>query len=129
ASITSNFSFDVGAGANGGLSPGNAAAPGSVGLSGSIGYTEKPTVSYVPLQGQRFVTQLLSPMNPRVILLMYHSGWAIDRIFKVCVQRLGHLQNATRASGPTPSTPPRFAEFFEATGHLRALWSEGAIDM
>ena len=34
-----------------------------VGLSGSIGYTEKPTVSYVPLQGQRFVTQLLSPMD------------------------------------------------------------------
>lgn len=129
ASVTTNFTFDVGAGSNGTVNPGNQAAPGSVGLSGSIGYTEKPTVSYVPLQGQRFVTQLLSPMDARVILLMYHSGWAIDRIFKICVQRLGPLQNATRASGPTPTTPPRFDAFFEATRHLRVLWAEGNIDM
>ncbi|MEZ4453816.1 MAG: hypothetical protein R3B09_30450 [Nannocystaceae bacterium] len=129
ASVTTNFTFDVGGGATGTVNPGNAAAPGSVGLQGSIGYTEKPTVAYVPLQGQRFVTQLLSPMDPRVILLMYHSGWAIDRIFKICVQRLGPLQNATRASGPTPSTPPRFDEFFQATAALRDLWAAGALDM
>jgi len=126
ASITSNYSFEVGGGTSGTLNPG---ATHSVGLSGSVGYAEKPTVSYVPLQGQRFATQLLSPVDPNVILLMYHSGWSIDRIFKICVQRLGPLANATRASGPTPSRAPEHERFFEFTGLLRQLWEAGDLDM
>jgi hypothetical protein len=126
ASITSNFTFELGGGANGGLSTSKVH---TVGLSSSVGYAERPTVSYVPLQGQRFATQLLSPIAPRIILLMYHSGWAIDRIFRICVQHLGPLHNATRASGPTPDTPPEYDGFFEATDLLRTLWQRGHLDM
>lgn len=126
SSITSNFQFELGSTASGTINPG---AANTVGLGGSVGYTEKPTVSYVPLQGQRFVTQLLSPLKSDVILLLYHSGWAIDRIFKVCVQRLGPLDNATRASGPTPSSPPQYSSYFEATEILRELWLAGALEM
>ncbi|MCA9635332.1 MAG: hypothetical protein KC420_04790 [Myxococcales bacterium] len=126
SSVTTNFTFEVGSGAGGTINP-SAGSTGTV--SGSVGYTEKPTVSYVPLQGQRFVTQLLSPLDPRVILLMYHSGWAIDRILRICVQRLGPLDNASRASGPTPDSPPDHAGFFEATTILRNLWLEGAVEL
>ena len=126
ASVTSNYVFEVGGRAEGGLATGPAR---SVGLSSSLTYAERPTVAYVPLQGQRFATQLLTPIDPHVILLMYHSGWAIDRIFKICVQRLGPLTNAARASGPTPERPPDHAAYFELTRHLRALWEAGHLDL
>ncbi len=126
SSITSSFAFELGSSANGTVFP---AATRGAGVGGNVGYTDKPTISYAPLQGARFVTQLLSPLDPKVLLLMYHSGWSIDRIMKVCIQRLGPLDNASRASGPTPSTPPEHAPFFEATAQLRTLWLAGALEM
>lgn len=126
SSITSSFAFEVGSSASGTVFP---TATRGAGLGGNVGYSDKPTISYSPLQGARFVTQVLSPLDPKVLLLMYHSGWSIDRIMKVCVQRLGPLDNASRASGPTPSSPPEHTAFFEATAQLRQLWLAGALEM
>jgi len=126
SSITSSVVFELGSSASGTVFP---TASRGAGLGGNVGYTDKPTISYSPLQGARFVTQLLSPLDPKVLLLMYHSGWSIDRIMKICVQRLGPLDNASRASGPTPSSPPEHEPFFEATALLRQLWLAGALEM
>ena len=43
---------------------------GLTGYGGSLGlgYAEKPTVSFTPLQGDKFVTQVLSPIEPATLL-------------------------------------------------------------
>lgn len=125
-SISSSLSVEVGASVTGAVARGGG---GSVAPGSSVTYIERPTITYAPLQGTRFGTQFLSPIELGDLLLLYHSGWAIDRIFKVFVQRLGPLQNAPRASGPTPDTAPIFEGFFEATAILRSLWSEGLVDL
>jgi len=106
--------------------PGN---DGIDGVIGSLSYEEQPTITYLPLQGERFVRQLLTPISPDQIELLYYSGWSIDRILRVCVQRLGSFRNAPSASGPTPVRAPTFEGFRELSSLLRDLQVEGALSV
>ena len=90
-------------------------------------YEENPAVSYAPLQGEKFVRQLLSPISLETMLLLYHSGWSIERIFRCSIQQLGPLKNAPGASGPTPDQAPEFREFTRAAKLLRELQVQGKI--
>lgn len=124
-SISSSLSIELGATVGAAASAqGTTVSPGS-----GVTYVERPTITYAPLQGSRFGKQFLRPLELEDIELLYRSGWAIDRILKVFVQRLGPLQNAPRASGPTPDAAPEFADFFAAAGILRSLWTEGRIEL
>lgn len=125
-SVSSSLSMEVGGAVGGAVTPGTG---GTVSPGTSVTYIDRPTITYVPLQGSRFGKQFLSPIELADIQLLYHAGWAIDRIFKVFVQKLGPLQNAPRASGPTPDHAPEYAAFFAATDALRALWQEGLVEM
>ncbi|MHC4263774.1 MAG: hypothetical protein ACYSWX_14725 [Planctomycetota bacterium] len=103
------------------------ASTDELGLGTSITVTRAPTVSYVPLQGEEFVRQLLTPIDGRTLVLLYHSGWAVDRLFRLSLQSLGSLPNAPRASGPTPASEPEFASFLEAVALLRELQLDGRL--
>lgn len=127
-SISSSLSLELGSEVGGVAGP-QTAGGGVVTPSGRVNYTERPTITYAPLQGQRFGQQFLSPLDLRGLLLLYHSGWSIDRIFKVFLQHLGPLPNAPRASGPTPDTEPLYRDFFGACELLRKLWSASMLDL
>src|SRR5688500_17590332 len=86
-SVSSSLSLELGSEVGGTIGP--VAAGGGVATpAGRVNYIERPTITYAPLQGQRFGQQFLSPMDLRGLLLLYHSGWSIDRIFKVFLQHL-----------------------------------------
>ncbi len=87
----------------------------------SAGYATRPTLSYVPLQGNEFIQQLLTPLTAEKILLLYRSGWHIKRLFTICVQEMNGLKNAPRASGPTPGRAPEHEDFSKAVELLREL--------
>ncbi|MHA2065945.1 MAG: hypothetical protein ACXABY_16360, partial [Candidatus Thorarchaeota archaeon] len=96
ASVSTNFDFDVSALASASLPE----SGGKIyGFGAGVGYTERPTITYTPLQGDQFVTQLMSPVDLDTILLLYHSGWSIERIFLVSLQSVNGLKNAPGASG------------------------------
>jgi len=95
----------------------------------SISVNEKPTVFYVPVEGEKFVRQMMTPMNPDLLLLLVQSGWSIDRVFSVGLQEINGLKNAPTASGPTPSREPEFRDFREAVRLLRVLQREQLIGL
>jgi hypothetical protein len=94
-----------------------------------VAVNEKPTIFYAPLEGEKFVRQMMTPMNPDLLLLLVKSGWSLDRVFTVGVQEMNGLKNAPTASGPTPSREPEFREFREAVRLLRALQREQLLDL
>ncbi|MEO0649173.1 MAG: hypothetical protein AAFZ65_00665 [Planctomycetota bacterium] len=100
-----------------------------LGIGGSITTTRAPTVSYTPLQGEQFVRQLLTPIDVRTLVLLYHSGWSIERLLRLTVQRLGPLRNAPRASGPRPTEAPDYALFLRTVHHLRDLQRAGRLEL
>lgn len=126
SSVTTSFEIEAQGQASGAWS-----APDfdGFGLSGRLTLSERPTVTYLPLQGEKFVQKLMKPLETEILALMYHSGWSLDRILKVCVQRLGPLVNAPRASGPTPKFAPEYEAFYEAAALLQALWERGDVEL
>ena len=90
---------------------------------------EKPTISYSPLHGENFVKGVLTAVSLKTIVLLFHSGWNVERIFKVCLQRIDNLKNAPSASGPTPKIAPKTEKFFKAAKYLRQLQLQGGLDL
>jgi len=126
ASVSTSFVFDASASASASV-PESAATV--YGMGAGVGYTERPTITYTPLQGDKFVKQLMSPVDLDTILLLYHSGWSIERIFRTSLQSINGLRNAPGASGPTPDHVPEYKEFGEVVKLLRHLQLRRVLDM
>lgn len=99
------------------------------GLRGGVAVSESPVITYTPLRGEVFAKRLLIPMSPTTLVLLANSGWSIERLMLCCVRRLGTLDNAPRAAGPTPDTPPRYEAFHELADKLRALQKVGRLQV
>jgi len=109
------------------------------GLKGRLAYEEKPTVTYSPLRGQAFVRQVLSRVTLDTVLLLDASGWSTARVLRMCIENVNGLDNAARASGPTPADAPDVTAFrraidlladFEGRGDLVLFrkQTEGAVE-
>lgn len=94
---------------------------------GSVAVNEKPTIFYAPLEGEKFVRQMMTPMNPQILLLQVKSGWSLDRVFSVGIQEMNGLLNAPTAAGPQPSRAPEYVDFREAVKLLRGMQRENKL--
>jgi hypothetical protein len=114
ASVSCSYNEQVGLG--GSFSPTRGDSFTNVyGLTGSAAFSEQPTIVYVPMQSERFAKQMLSPVSADALLLLTNSGWSLRRVLSLCVQRMNGLQNAPRASGPTPTWAPEYKDFQRAS--------------
>ena len=89
-----------------------------------VGYTDKPTITYQPVQGEDFLENVLSGISLDSIMVLTQSGWSIERVFGLCVERTNGLLNAPTASGPTPLHEPQFKQFKQLLEHKTANISE-----
>lgn len=113
-SISAQFQFEQSADIAGRLNENvgpNPINPDSLDLGGGVSFSDRPTVIFSPVQGQTFVRQLMTPINLDTLLLLQRSGWRLDRIMQLCVQSINGVDNATRASGPTPPDVPPYKDF------------------
>ena len=93
----------------------------NLGLSGNGSYSEKPTITYLPLNGADYVKNVLSPISLDTILLLTRSGWAADRVFRLTVNKINGVNNASEASGPTPSSAPTYKGFRLLASQIKEL--------
>ena len=124
--IASQYSLTSNVTANGSLKDNFS---NSIALGTKIEYQEKPTISYTPLHGQSFITRLLSQVSPDTISLLYKSGWSVERLFLLCMERIQNIKNAPSASGPTPKYAPNYKDFKKLCDLLRDLQVEGQIQL
>lgn len=124
--IVSQFSFQGGVAAdfNRSISPGSLTS--TVDIAPNVSYSEAPTITYTPMQGEEFVTRLLMPVDIQIMKMFLRDGWGVGRIVRTFVQRLGPMPNAVLASRPTSSRIPVYKDFSEFTRILRKLqWLDG----
>ena len=98
-------------------------------IRGKLAYEEKPTVTYSPLRGEDFVRQILSRISLETILLLDSSGWSIERVIRLCVEDINGIDNAAKASGPTPSNPPDISDFNALVTSLASLEAKGGLSI
>ena len=133
--IAASLELNMSLGANSSLGITSSASPRDTvarGLSlgpASIALSEKPTIFYAPLEGEKFVRQMMTPINPDILFLLVRSGWSIDRVFLIGVMEMNGLKNAPTASGPAPSREPEYREFAEAARLLRTLQRDNRLDL
>jgi len=84
-------------------------------------YEDKPTITYQPLQGDKFVKNMLEQISLEVLLLLSNSGWSVERILRLCVQDINGIHNARSASGPTPNYAPEYKDFRTVAKLMRTL--------
>jgi len=124
ASISTSFAFQAGVGVSASILP---TAADKYGVSQELSYIEKPTITYTPLHGEKFVKQVLTPIDPQILLLLYHSGWSIDRLMRVTVQNINGIPNAPTASGPTPDKAPYYERFNNVSALIRRLQQSRSV--
>lgn len=125
--VTTQYSFVPGASASAGFGSGDVDTTGSIGAG--VEYSEVPTVSYVPLQGDDFARRLLTPVSLEALFLLGNSGWSIDRLLRLCIQRINGIPNAITASGPTPDIAPEYSDFHRVTSRMRELQLSGDLSL
>ena len=80
SSVVAGYSLQTGIGISGMLSTGNAIQGNSISGSGQAIYTHRPTITYTPLTGQKFLRGLMTPIAPKNIFAMLQSGYAVDSV-------------------------------------------------
>ena len=93
----------------------------NTGFGGSARYTEKPTITYLPLKGGDFIKKVLSPVDVDMLMLLSRSGWRMDRILNLTVNNINGIDNAHTASGPTPEMAPNFKKFDKFLASMVAI--------
>jgi len=125
ASVSSSFEIETEGNAAATI-PDDGAEVFTLGAGGR--FMEVPTVTYTPLLGQRFAKQLLTPVDLSTLVLLYHSGWSVERLLRLAAQQIGPIANAPSASGPTPERQPDYRDFQALVRSLRALQRDGRVE-
>ena len=95
-----------------------------VGVAGR--YADKPTISYVPLAGDKFARSLMAPLPITGVLLLLQSGYPADIVLRVCVNTVNGIENSYGGMGSLRKGDPKFRELMTA---LRENQSAGGTGM
>lgn len=98
-------------------------------LGAFIAFEERPTVSFGPFHGVEFMQRILARIDIDTMLLMYHSGWSLERVFRLCLTNINGVVNASNASGPTPKATPDYEKFLGLVNVMHRLQQRGFLDM
>ena len=123
ASVTANLQFSAQAAANIGIGDSDSYAGNLVPLSAGVAYEENPTISYVPLSGEKFTRRMLSPVSVDEWLLIGSGARHPGRVFSLAVRHVNGLRNPLFGEA---SPSPAFARFIELYDQLRLA---GVLDI
>ncbi len=126
SSVVAGYSLQTGIGISGMLSTGNAIQGNSISGSGQAIYTDRPTITYTPLTGQKFLRGLMTPIAPKNIFSMLQSGYAADFVLGLTVESLNGVRNRTASAGAAGEAEPEFVRVLQL---MREVQLAGAVGM
>jgi hypothetical protein len=86
---------------NGTLSSNQAVQGDFASVGGQAIYTDRPTITYVPMTGEKFLRGLITPIDPKKVFFLLQSGYAADFILGMAVESLNGVRNrSTQAAHP-----------------------------
>jgi hypothetical protein len=87
-------------------------------------YTDRPTVTYTPLTGNRFMRAAMMPLPPQSVFFVIQAGWPADGVLFSAVASLNGLKNQEATlTGVTPPDP----DFLRVLELLRRIQHSGAV--
>jgi hypothetical protein len=110
--VSASYNLEVAGGAHFGES----FAELDYGVNAEGSYSERPTVTYTPIEGDTFVKQMLAEVNQSTLILLYRSGWPVDTLCHVLVEQIGTSVNNV--------DDPTYPAFLDQVNRLAAAQRE-----
>lgn len=80
-------------------------------FSPQVSFTQAPTVTYSPIQGNKFANGMITPLSLDKVYILLNSGYDPTEIFKLVVARLGSLDNGMNATYSNAKQAPDTTKF------------------
>ena len=110
--VSTSYNLEV----NGGANVGESFEAPNYGVSAGGSYSERPTVTYTPIEGDTFVKQMLAEVDTHTFILLYRSGWPIEVLCDVLAEQIGTSVNNL--------DDPRYPEFVDIVNRLEKAQDE-----
>jgi len=124
--IVAGYTLETGISAGGSFPETSGFGGTTATVGGTAKYTDRPTITYVPLTGNQFVKALMTPLPPESVFFMIQSGWPADGVLLAAAAAVNGLKNQeTSVAGVTPPS----AEFLRVLELLRNLQRSGAVSL
>ena len=114
SSISAQATFSVGTGGEFGLVEDEPSAN----ITPFVGYSDRPTITFTPYQGQEFLESLAEPIPLETLVHLAASQSAIDVLLRVAVANLNGIQNRFDSASP---------EFDRLAAGFRALEKQNDV--
>ena len=95
---------------------------------GSAGISERPTITYAPLEGAEFTKLLLGQVHLETLVLLSRTGWDLDRLLRITAQKVNNVDNVSSYC-EYPEPVPVYEEFATLAAHLQALHVRGQMEL
>jgi hypothetical protein len=89
-------------------------------------FTDRPTVTYVPLMGEQFTRSMITPIPIPGILFLLQAGYSADYVLRICAQAINGVNNS---SGMKMTQHDGDPEFYELLTLVRKCQSAGGMGM
>jgi hypothetical protein len=126
SSVVAGYSMQTGVTVGGTVSTEKAVQGNFFNGSGQAIYTDRPTITYTPMTGERFLRGLVTPIDPKAIFSLLQSGYAADFILALTVDALNGVRNRTATIGSAREPDPEFVRVLQL---LREVQAEGGFAM
>ena len=124
--IVAGYSLETALTAGGSLPQNGALGGNTATLGGSARFTDRPTVTYTPLTGNKFIKALMTPLPPESVFFTVQSGYPVDAVFSAAVGAMNSLKNQENT---LEGVAPPDADFLRALDLLRRIQLSGAVGM
>ncbi len=124
--IVAGYSLEKTLHAGGSLVETDALGGNSATFGGAMKWTDRPTVTYTPLTGDRFVKALMTPLPPEAVFSTIESGWPAEAILFATVSRFNGLRNQEASIAGLSHADPRFLRALHLLGRIQ---DAGAVSL
>lgn len=95
----------------------------TLGVEGS--YLERPTITYAPLTGEKFVAALLKPIPPEMVFAMIGAGHPASFILRISLDAIDGFYNRSATLGRTRSGDAMFDRIVDTLGRIQQAGALG----
>jgi hypothetical protein len=89
-------------------------------------YTDRPTITYSPVSGEKFARGLVTPIPPPIIVNLIQAGYPVDLVLRLCVHAINGIHSRYGGSARSRLADP---EFYPLIEKLRKIQDAGEIGM
>lgn len=100
SSILTQYVYNAGAGVEASIDLGGGTDIATA--DANLSYEERPTITYIPIEGREFAEQMLSAIPAEVIFAAAQEGWTVETLMLIGINRIGAVENMSFEHIPPP---------------------------